>query len=96
MFTEEEREQLRDALVSGAKTDPNVSGAAHLGSAAASINGTMAVDSPLSRNLFGIKGHTFLAIGFVSCLKTKAGERMKTMAFGEDSKSPMLDEPRAS
>lgn len=36
MFTEEEREQLRDALVSGAKTDPNLSGAAHLGSAAAS------------------------------------------------------------
>jgi hypothetical protein len=36
MFTEEEREELRGALVSAAKTDAKLSGAAHLGSAAIS------------------------------------------------------------
>lgn len=36
MFTAGAREQLRAALVSGAETDPNLSGAAHLGSAASS------------------------------------------------------------
>jgi hypothetical protein len=35
MFTREEREQLRAALVSAAQADPKVTGAAHLGSAAA-------------------------------------------------------------
>jgi predicted nucleotidyltransferase len=35
MFTREEREQIRAALVSAAQADPNVAGAAHLGSAAA-------------------------------------------------------------
>lgn len=34
MLTEDERERLRAALVSAAKTDPNLSAAAHLGSAA--------------------------------------------------------------
>ena len=36
MFTPDDREQLRAALVSAAETDPNLSGAAHLGSAATS------------------------------------------------------------
>jgi hypothetical protein len=36
VFTEEERERLRGALVSAAKTDAKLSGAAHLGSAAVS------------------------------------------------------------
>lgn len=36
MFTPNDREQLRAALVSAAETDPSVSGAAHLGSAATS------------------------------------------------------------
>jgi len=35
MFTREERERLRAALVAAAQADPNVAGAAHLGSAAA-------------------------------------------------------------
>jgi predicted nucleotidyltransferase len=35
MFTREEREQIRAALVSAAQEDPKVTGAAHLGSAAA-------------------------------------------------------------
>jgi hypothetical protein len=34
MFTPEEREQLREKLVSAAQTDPRITGAAHLGSAA--------------------------------------------------------------
>jgi hypothetical protein len=36
MFTQDDREQLRAALVSAAEADPKLSGAAHLGSAAAS------------------------------------------------------------
>ena len=35
MFTRQEREQMRAALVSAAQADSNVTGAAHLGSAAA-------------------------------------------------------------
>jgi hypothetical protein len=35
MFTREEREQIRGALVSAARQDPKITGAAHLGSAAA-------------------------------------------------------------
>lgn len=35
MFTREEREQIRAALVSAAREDPRITGAAHLGSAAA-------------------------------------------------------------
>jgi hypothetical protein len=35
MFTWDEREQIRAALVSAARQDPNITGAAHLGSAAA-------------------------------------------------------------
>ena len=35
MFTRDEREQIRAALVSAAQADPKVTGAAHLGSAAA-------------------------------------------------------------
>lgn len=35
MFTREEREQIRTALVSAAQQDPTITGAAHLGSAAA-------------------------------------------------------------